>query len=109
MKKIVIAIAVLIVSGIFLAPFAMAEEAAATTGGGTGGMTYVYIACAIGIAIAAFGGALGQGRSVSAALEGIARNPNASGKIQTAMIIGLALIESLVIYALVVVLILLFK
>ena len=109
MKKILVAIAIILVSSIYLAPVAMAEEAAGAAGGGTGGMTYVYIACAIGIAIAAFGGALGQGRSVSSALEGIARNPNASGKIQTAMIIGLALIESLVIYALVVVLILLFK
>ncbi|MBI5044046.1 MAG: ATP synthase F0 subunit C [Nitrospirae bacterium] len=65
-------------------------------------------ASAIGIAIAAFGGALGQGKSVSSAVEGIARNPGASGKITVTMLIGLALIESLVIYSLVVVLILLF-
>jgi F-type H+-transporting ATPase subunit c len=56
---------------------------------------------AIGVAIAAFGGALGQGRAAAAALEGIARNPSAADKIFTPMIIGLALIESLVIYALV--------
>lgn len=74
-------------------------------------MTYFMVAafsCAFGIAIAAFGGALGQSRGLANALEGIARNPGASGKIQVAMIIGLALIESLVIYALVVVLIILF-
>jgi F-type H+-transporting ATPase subunit c len=60
------------------------------------------IAMAAGFAIgaAAIGGALGQGRAAAAALEGIARNPNASGKLFTPMIIGLALIESLVIYAL---------
>jgi F-type H+-transporting ATPase subunit c len=46
---------------------------------------------------------------VAAALEGIARNPGAAGKIVTPMIIGLAMIESLVIYGLVVALILVFK
>jgi F-type H+-transporting ATPase subunit c len=54
----------------------------------------------IGVPIAAFGGALAQGKAAAAALDGIARQPEAAGKIQTAMIIGLALIESLVIYAL---------
>ena len=60
------------------------------------------IAMAAGLAIgaAAAGGALGQGKAAAAALEGIARNPGASGKLFTPMIIGLALIESLVIYAL---------
>lgn len=65
-----------------------------------------YIAAALAIGVAAFGGALGQGRTAAAALEGIARNPNASGKLFTPMILGLALIESLVIYAFVVALIL---
>ena len=60
------------------------------------------IACGLGIGIAAFGGALGQGRTASAALDGIARNPGASGKIFTPMILGLALIESLVIYSLII-------
>ncbi len=60
------------------------------------------IGAGVAIGVAAFGGALGQGRAVAAALEGIARNPNASDKIFTPMIIGLALIESLVIYGLVI-------
>lgn len=60
------------------------------------------IAAALSIGVAAFGGALGQGRLVAAALEGIARNPSASGKINTPMILGLALIESLVLYAFVI-------
>ncbi len=68
----------------------------------TGVKAWLAIASGIGIAIAAFGGALGQGRSISSALDGIARNPGASGKIVTPMIIGLALIESLVIYAFVI-------
>lgn len=60
---------------------------------------YSSLAAALGIGIAAFGGALGQARAATAALEGIARNPAAAGKLFVPMIIGLALIESLVIYA----------
>ena len=70
---------------------------------------YAYFAAGIGIGIAAFGGALAQGKAASAALDGIARNPGASGQLFTPMILGLALIESLVIYALVVALMLVFK
>jgi F-type H+-transporting ATPase subunit c len=61
---------------------------------------YKACAAAFAIGIAAFGGSLGQGRAATAALEGIARNPNAADKIQTPLILSLALIESLVIYAL---------
>ncbi len=65
------------------------------------------VSTAFGLAIAAAGGAFSQSRGIQSALEGMARNPGASGTITTAMIIGLALIESLVIYVLVVCLILL--
>ncbi|MEM4408455.1 MAG: ATP synthase F0 subunit C [Candidatus Caldarchaeum sp.] len=58
------------------------------------------IASGFGIGIAAGLGALGQARATASALSGIARNPGAAARIQTPMIIGLALIESLVIYAL---------
>ena len=66
------------------------------------------LAIGFGVPVAVIGGALGQGKAAGSALEGIARQPEAAGKIQTAMIIGLALIESLVIYALLISLILLF-
>lgn len=69
----------------------------------------IAIGAGFGIAIAAFGGALGQSRGIASALDGIARNPAASGKIVTPMIIGLAMIESLVIYSLLVSLLLLGK
>jgi len=69
----------------------------------------IALACGIGIGIAAFGSALGMGSAITAALTGIARNPEASGKIQTNMIIGLALIESLCIYALLICLIMVFQ
>jgi F-type H+-transporting ATPase subunit c len=58
------------------------------------------LGAALAIGLSAFGGALGQGRAAGSALEGIARNPQASGKIFVPMIVGLALIESLVIYGL---------
>ena len=61
------------------------------------------IAAGVGFAIAVFGGALGQSRIGASACEGAARNPGAAGRIQTMMILGLALIESLVLFALLVV------
>jgi len=62
----------------------------------------IALGAGLGIGLAAFGGALAQGRAGAAALDGIARNPGASGKIFTPMILCLALIESLVIYALII-------
>lgn len=63
---------------------------------------FASLAAALAIGVAAFGGALGQAKTAAAALEGIARNPAAQGKIFVPMIIGLALIESLVLYAFVI-------
>lgn len=69
----------------------------------------VYLGAAIGMAIAAAGCGIGQGMGLKAGCEGTARNPEASGKIQVMLILGLAFIESLAIYALVVNLMLLTK
>lgn len=73
-------------------------------------MYYVAIAIAVGfgLPIAACGCGLGQGMAVKGAMEGMSRQPEIASKIQTGMIIGLALIESLTIYAFVVSLILVF-
>lgn len=60
----------------------------------------------IGVAIAAFGCALGLAKAVSTAMEAMGRQPEAANKIQTGMIIGCAFIEALTIYALLVVFIL---
>lgn len=92
-KKMIVALAATMVA----AP-AFAQEAAAAAPAEKQGL--VAIAAALAIGLAALGGAMAQGKAASAALEGISRNPAASGKILTPMIIGLALIESLVIYAL---------
>lgn len=69
---------------------------------------FTVIAAGLGMALAAGLCGLGQARAIAAALEGIARQPGAAARIQTAMIIGLALIESLAIYTLVIAIILLF-
>ena len=58
------------------------------------------IAVGLGVPIAAIGAALGQGRAAAAAMEGIARQPDAAGDIRANLILSLAIIESLVIYAL---------
>ena len=94
------ALAVMLIGAVAFAQ----EPGAAAAAGATkfDVMTAIALACGLGIAIAAFGGAIGQGMASFAALSGIARNPGASGKIFTPMILGLALIESLVIYALIV-------
>lgn len=82
---------------VMVATFLVASVAFAAEGGASD--PYASLAAGLGIGIAAFGGALGQGKAAAAALEGIARNPSAAGKLFVPMIIGLALIESLVIYA----------
>jgi F-type H+-transporting ATPase subunit c len=105
MKKIV-AILLLAFSLMLIASAAFAAEApeaAKLSFYGT-----VAIGCAIGMGIAALGTGIGMGMGIGRAVEGIARNPEAQPKIMTTMIVGLALIESLAIYTLVVVLILLF-
>ena len=77
--------------------FAMAAE------GGAGGQAgLIAIGAGIAIAGAALGAALGQGRAVGAAMESIGRNPNSADRIQTPMIIGIAFMEALGIYALVI-------
>jgi F-type H+-transporting ATPase subunit c len=85
-----------------------AAEAVAPAGGGLSVATASIITGGFAMAIASAIAALGQGRAISAALDGIARQPNAAPRIQVAMIIGLALIESLAIYVLLIALIIFF-
>jgi len=108
MKRIISGLTTIMLVG--LPALASAAEAAAA-GGSADHMKMFAVALGAGLAIGigALGGALGQGRAAAAALEGIARNPGAAGKITTPMIIGLALIESLVIYSLIVSLLMVFK
>jgi len=79
---------------------AWAAEGAAPAAGGLSIGAVSIITGGFAMAIASAVAALAQGRAISAALDGIARQPNAAPRIQVAMIIGLALIESLAIYVL---------
>ncbi|MBM4269851.1 MAG: ATP synthase F0 subunit C [Deltaproteobacteria bacterium] len=94
-----ILLAVLVAAIAVLAPgAAFAQEAAS----GIGNNGIIALAAGIAISGAAIGAGLGQGRAVAAAMESIGRNPNSADRIQTPMILGLAFIEALAIYALVI-------
>jgi len=79
---------------------AFAEEGVVAAA--TGSTGYLALAAGFGLALAVIGGAMAQGKIGAAAMEGIARNPNAQKNMFIPMILGLALVESLVIYMLVI-------
>jgi F-type H+-transporting ATPase subunit c len=96
---------------LILAVPALAQEAATTAAAGTTAAAHSafssaggWLALAAGIAmgLAVFGGAIGQSKVAAAALDGTARNPAASGKFTAPLFVGLALIESLVLFAFVI-------
>jgi F-type H+-transporting ATPase subunit c len=97
MKKLSMLLTTLAVATL-VAPAAFAQEAGAAAGGSSN--QYLYLSAAFGMALAAFGGAFGQGRIAAAACEGIARNPGAAGNIRTAMILGLVFVETLALFTL---------
>jgi len=88
-KIFVLLVLVMLVSAVSV--FAQAQT-------GTGGNALINITNPLAVAIAASFGALGDGRAIAAACEGTARNPSAGGRIFTMMILGLALIETLVLF-----------
>lgn len=113
MKRLTAVMVLSFVMLCLLAPLALAEEAVAPEAqqGGYNKLFYYGLAavgCGIAIGFGALGAGIGQGIGTSKACEGIARNPATAGKVTTTLIIGLAMMESLTIYALVVVLIILF-
>ena len=109
-KSMVLGLSMLVT--LIWASLAFAAEPAAGATASSAGLgtffSYAVMAAGFGIGIAAFGTGIGQGMAVKSSVEGIARNPEASGKITVTMLIGLAMIESLCIYALVVALIILY-
>ena len=84
---------------------AMAAEGAAA-GGDSQMKAAIAIAAGLGVAIAAFGAALGQGRVGAAAMESIGRNPNAADKLFLPLVLTLALLEALALYGFVIAIIL---
>jgi F-type H+-transporting ATPase subunit c len=86
---------------------AMAQESAG--GGALSGRGLIGLGAGIGIGIAALGCGMGQGRIGASAMESIGRNPNSTDRLFVPMIIGLAFVESLTLYALVIAFILMGK
>ncbi len=84
---------------LLLPNLAFAQEGAKAASAGAG---WGHISAAIVLGLAAAAGAIGQGRTAVAACDGMARNPGAAGQIRGVAFLGLVLIESLVIYALVI-------
>jgi len=107
-RSIVTTALVLTALGIVVSP--VYAQGTAPAGGGNSAtiIQWSILTAGFALGIAAGLGALGQGRAVAAAVEAIARNPSATADIRGSMIIGLVLIESLVIYVLLISLILLF-
>ena len=99
-KKVLVILAALM---LLASVSAFAQDAATTAATPTAGnpVRWGVIGAAFVLGLAAAAGAIGQSRAIAASVEGIARNPSAAPAIRLSMIIGLALIESLVIYALV--------
>ena len=97
-----LALAALTSAATFLVPFAAFAQEERAGSNAFDVRSYAAIGAGMAIGLAVIGGALGQGRAAAAALEGISRNPGASARIQTPMILGLALIESLVLIAFVI-------
>ena len=81
------------------------EQAAAAEADATSGKA---IAAGLAIGLAALGGAIGMGLAIAKASEGIARQPEASGNIRSTMMLGLVFVETVVIYALIVSVLLIF-
>jgi F-type H+-transporting ATPase subunit c len=103
-KRFMLTLAVMLMAAGAASPL-YAQEAAA---GGSTVAQWSIITAGFALAFAAAFGALAQARGLSAAAEGIARNPSAAGEIRGVLILGLVLIESLVIYVLLISLILFF-
>ncbi len=108
-RKMVLGIAGF-VAVILTSSVAFAAEAAGEASGGTDPIVLaaIFLGAGLGMGLGALGPGIGQGHAVKGACEGMARNPSMAGKLMTTMLLGLAMMESLAIYALVIALILLF-
>lgn len=107
MRKVLSTILLSFILVLTIAPLAFAAEGAITDSQ-YGYYSMAVIGAGIAVGVAAVGAGLGQGIATGKAVEGIARNPSASGKIMTPLIVGLAMMESLTIYGFVIAALILF-
>jgi F-type H+-transporting ATPase subunit c len=101
MKKAAVVLLVL-VAVMMIAPAAFAQGGGAAADKAPLNTGHLALAAGFGVAIAAVGGGLGQGRIAAAACEGIARNPGAAGGVRAAMLLGLVFVETLTLFTFVV-------
>lgn len=106
MKKLIV-FGIVMLAMLAFAGFALAQEHADKAAGGML-LPYTVLAAGLAIGLGAIGSGIGMGTAIGGACEGTSRNPEAGGRILTTMLIGLAMIESLTIYALIIALLLLF-
>ena len=104
MKKMLLLVVIGVVLAAVAAPALAVEESTAQTAASAGANVFTqnaakFLAAALVLGLAAFAGAFGQAKAIAAACTSMGRNPGAAGPIRITMIIGLALIESLVIYS----------
>ena len=95
---VIAALMMLLVVGLAMAQTPVAPGAAGAADHSTGNSWFFPALGSFAVGIAALGGALGDGRAIAAACEGTARNPGAGGRIFTMLLLGLALIETLVLF-----------
>ncbi|MBO8144281.1 MAG: ATP synthase F0 subunit C [Thermodesulfobacterium sp.] len=108
MKREVVLGLLVLFSLLLVSPVLAAEPGSAKMVTGFGFFGAIVLAAGLGVGVAACGCGVGMGHATRGACEGIARNPELAGRLTVTMILGIALIESLTIYALVVALILLY-
>ncbi len=101
MRKAAAVMALMVVVIMMMVPATFAQETGAKPANPHAGT--MAIAAGFGMALAAFGCALGQSKVASAACEGMARNPGAAGAIRASMILGLVFIETLLLFTLLIV------
>lgn len=98
-----------LITGLMMLGITLIASVACAAGAADSGVVqYTVLAAGLAIGLGAIGSGIGMGTAIGGACEGTSRNPEAGGRILTTMIIGLAMIESLTIYALVIALILMF-
>ncbi len=96
------AVSILGLTFVALALLAAPDVALAQDGGGSSSAWGIALGAGLSMGLAGLGCGIGQGIAAGGAVQGIARNPGAAAQIQTPMIIGLALIESISLYGLVI-------
>ncbi len=106
LKKVLsIAMALIVLAALFAPAYAAEAETAAAADAATGPKA---IAAAVAIGLAAAAGAIGMGIAIAKSVDGISRQPEAEGKIRTQLMLGLVFIETAIIYALIVAILIIF-